>query len=42
LTREARGAGFEVEYASFLGGEQVPERFRFDGREWACVVASKP
>lgn len=42
LTREALVAGFDVEYSSFLGGGQVPERFQLDGREWACVVAVKP
>ncbi len=42
LAREAIRAGFNLEQASFLGGVQVPERFRLDGREWACMIASKP
>ncbi len=41
LTRELINNGFNVEKSYFLGGEEVPEKFQFDGREWVGAIASK-
>ncbi len=41
LTRELVNAGFSIENSYFLGGMDVPEKFRLDGREWVGAIASK-
>lgn len=41
LARELRNAGFDIESSRYLGGPQVPKKFRLDGREWVEVIAVK-
>lgn len=41
LGRELTRAGFLIERSQLLGGEQVPQKFRLDGREWVAVVATR-